>query len=159
MAHYYRHGADCPSGYVADLGYDNAVETPPIFSNEPPVRANPTRRSTNPDSATLNGILSWITLRNHRQPKSTAETCSIPSFHCPLSRADFHAWLNAVGDAQSDAIIALIFGVTRQSVWRWRVGTRNPSRTVLILAGILAREAVDLADGLSDERSRSVHAS
>lgn len=66
----------------------------------------------------------------------------------PLPPLALPAFLDWVELHQTQAHVAARLGVTRPLVSQWLSGTRIPSKTVLILASLLAREPVDLADGL-----------
>lgn len=101
-----------------------------------------------PDSITMRGILAWTSLHAHRSSIDQAETClTLPVFP-PMRRSFFRVWLAAQRKAQSTIYMALAFGVSQRQIERWLDGTRNPSRPVLILAGILSSQAADLPAGL-----------
>ena len=72
-------------------------------------------------------------------------TMGLPPPPLPLPLPVFLAWVELHA---TQAQVAARLGVTRPLVSQWLSGRRIPSKTVLILAALLAREPVDLADGL-----------
>jgi transcriptional regulator with XRE-family HTH domain len=65
-----------------------------------------------------------------------------------LTRAQFVEWLKVRRQGESMTAIGRSLGVSCQAIDRWITGTRNPSKTVLILAKSLANGPVDLPPGL-----------
>jgi transcriptional regulator with XRE-family HTH domain len=66
-----------------------------------------------------------------------------------LTRSQFAAWLQSRRDAgETLSAIGARFGVSHVTVTHWLSGKRNPSKTVLVLAGELSRTLLDMAPGL-----------
>ena len=72
----------------------------------------------------------------------------------PLSPPAFGAWLGERVVAYGASQVGRLLGVSHSSVLRWLAGTRHPSRTVRILAALLAERPRELAAGIPRRAGR-----